>query len=38
MYDFIKNNKYEIILTSKSKTHSKLHQKLKLVKNNIGLF
>ena len=33
-----KNNKFEIFSTSKSKNPSKLHKKLKLVKNNVGLF
>ena len=34
----IKNNKCEIFSTSKSKTPSKLHQNLKVVKNDVGLF
>ena len=35
--DTVKNNKFEMFSTSKSKNPSKLHQKLKLVKNNVGL-
>ena len=38
MSNTIKNNKFEIFLTFKLKNPSKLHQKLKLVKNNVGLF
>ena len=34
----MKNEKIEIFSISKSKNFSKLHQKLKLVKNNVGLF
>ena len=36
--DKIGNNKFEIFSISKSKILSKLHQKLKLVKNDVGLF
>ena len=34
----MKNEKFEIFSISKSKNSLKLHQKLKLVKNNVGLF
>ena len=36
--DTKKNNRSEIFLTFKSKNPLRLHQKLKLVKNNIGPF
>ena len=36
--DTIENNKFQVFSTSKSKTLLKLHQKLKLVKNVVGLF
>ena len=36
--DTIMNNKFETFSTSKSKSPSRLNQKLKLVINNVGLF